>query len=410
MLISFRYTLDTYLCHFLHSRKFADNVEHSTLIRIHCISRCLVPSYQRRRCQVLDPAQLKEQLELDRNCWWRAQEEAQSRILSRYDPLVRQTADVAAKWTALAVESQNAIRRLFLNRLRRDHGSKVLAAGGWTELVDQLTHQRAAWHFAESSLCGWQLDATEGYQRMHLRLGKCTLNVDAKYLLPRSRSMLEPEKLPRPLESILRMSTLKTIDDAISHDDERIVRAINCWLVTTTAETMGELILTDSWMAFLSSETTESFSCTKYEDVREILPRRFQLQERALELFLCDSRTQFYVFNSLEERNITQKELVDLCPKLIPPESLAEVTQLWRDSQITNFEYLVFLNKFAGRSYNDLMQYPIFPFILADYESALLDLDNPHIYRNFKKPMAVQVYNCLLVIRFFSFVIENLNI
>lgn len=340
---------------------------------------------------MLDPVHLKEQLELERSGWWRSQEEAQNRILSRYDPLVRQTADVAAKWTTLAVESQNSIRRLFLNRLRRDHGSKVLAAGGWIELVDQLTHQRAAWHFADSYLCGWQLDATEGYQRMHLRLEKCALNVDAKYLLPRSRSMLEPEKLPRPLESILRMSALKSIDDAIGHNGEKIIRAINCWLVTTTAETMGELILTDRWMTFLSSEMTQSFSCIKYDDVREILPRRFQLQERALELFLCDSRTQFFVFNSLEERNCTQRELSELCPKLIPPESLAEVTQLWRDSQITNFEYLVFLNKFAGRSYNDLMQYPIFPFVLADYESPLLDLDNPHIYRNFKKPMAVQV-------------------
>jgi hypothetical protein len=29
---------------------------------------------------------------------------------------------------------------------------------------------------------------------------------------------------------------------------------------------------------------------------------------------------------------------------------------------------------------------------LADYESPLLDLDDPHVYRNFKKPMAVQVW------------------
>ena len=27
------------------------------------------------------------------------------------------------------------------------------------------------------------------------------------------------------------------------------------------------------------------------------------------------------------------------------------------------------LNTLAGRSYNDLMQYPIFPWVLADYES-----------------------------------------
>ncbi|XP_057369283.1 lysosomal-trafficking regulator-like [Daphnia carinata] len=386
----FTNTLDTYLCHFLHSRKFTDNVEHTTLIKIHCISRCLVGSHQSRRCQVLDPAQLKEQFEIDRSIWWRTQEEAQIRILSRYDALVRQTADVAAKWTTVAVGTQNNIRRLFLNRLRRDHGSKVLAAGGWIELVDQLTHQRAAWHFAKSYVRGWELDPIEGYQRMHLRLRRAALNVDAKYLLERSRSLLEPEKLSQPLESILRMSTVKSVDDVIGHDDEKVLRAISCWLVTTTAEIMGELVLTEKWMTFLSPESNQFFSCTKYEDVREILARRFQLQERALELFMCDNRTQFLVFNSLDERNATQRELSELCPKLIPSESLADVTQLWRESQITNFEYLVFLNKFAGRSYNDLMQYPIFPFVLADYESPLLDLNDPHLYRNFKKPMAVQ--------------------
>ncbi len=37
--------------------------------------------------------------------------------------------------------------------------------------------------------------------------------------------------------------------------------------------------------------------------------------------------------------------------------------------EISNFQYLMALNTLAGRSYNDLMQYPIFPWILADYES-----------------------------------------
>ena len=27
------------------------------------------------------------------------------------------------------------------------------------------------------------------------------------------------------------------------------------------------------------------------------------------------------------------------------------------------------LNTLAGRSYNDLMQYPVFPWVLSDYES-----------------------------------------
>lgn len=37
--------------------------------------------------------------------------------------------------------------------------------------------------------------------------------------------------------------------------------------------------------------------------------------------------------------------------------------------EMSNFEYLMHLNTLAGRTYNDLMQYPVFPWILADYES-----------------------------------------
>jgi len=41
----------------------------------------------------------------------------------------------------------------------------------------------------------------------------------------------------------------------------------------------------------------------------------------------------------------------------------------------------MYLNKFAGRTFNDLMQYPVFPFVLSDYSSSELDLDNFNIYR-----------------------------
>jgi hypothetical protein len=54
------------------------------------------------------------------------------------------------------------------------------------------------------------------------------------------------------------------------------------------------------------------------------------------------------------------------------------------------FQYLMALNTLAGRSYNDLMQYPVFPWILADYTSEDLDLTNPKTFRDLSKPMGAQ--------------------
>lgn len=66
---------------------------------------------------------------------------------------------------------------------------------------------------------------------------------------------------------------------------------------------------------------------------------------------------------------------------------LNTITQLWQHGEITNFEYLMYVNSAAGRSFLDLTQYPIFPWVLADYKSEELDFDDISIYRDLSKPM-----------------------
>ena len=47
-------------------------------------------------------------------------------------------------------------------------------------------------------------------------------------------------------------------------------------------------------------------------------------------------------------------------------------TTKFQRGEITNFQYLMHLNTLACRSYNDLMQYPVFPWVLADYDSEVI--------------------------------------
>ena len=58
--------------------------------------------------------------------------------------------------------------------------------------------------------------------------------------------------------------------------------------------------------------------------------------------------------------------------------------------EINNFQYLMHLNTLAGRSYNDLMQYPVFPWIIADYDSLELDFSQPSTFRDLTMPMGAQ--------------------
>jgi hypothetical protein len=66
------------------------------------------------------------------------------------------------------------------------------------------------------------------------------------------------------------------------------------------------------------------------------------------------------------------------------------LVQKWQRGEISNFNYLMYLNTMAGRTYNDLSQYPIFPWIIKDYDSEVLDLTNPETFRVLSKPMGAQ--------------------
>lgn len=104
-------------------------------------------------------------------------------------------------------------------------------------------------------------------------------------------------------------------------------------------------------------------------------------------------------------------------------------TRKWQEGEMSNFDYLMLLNhRFtlnlssalftkrshlieirAGRTVNDITQYPVFPWVIADYQSSTLglqlrqsfsiltatlftecdylDLNNPNTFRDLSKPI-----------------------
>jgi len=74
---------------------------------------------------------------------------------------------------------------------------------------------------------------------------------------------------------------------------------------------------------------------------------------------------------------------IDL-PKEVQEDNM---TLQWQNGLISNFQYLLYLNSAADRSFNDLTQYPVVPWVICDYTSPELDLNNPKVYRDLSKPM-----------------------
>lgn len=65
-------------------------------------------------------------------------------------------------------------------------------------------------------------------------------------------------------------------------------------------------------------------------------------------------------------------------------------TAKWQKGELSNFYYLMAINTLAGRTFNDITQYPVFPWVIADYTSEDLDLEDPLTFRDLTKPMGAQ--------------------
>jgi hypothetical protein len=142
-----------------------------------------------------------------------------------------------------------------------------------------------------------------------------------------------------------------------------------------------------------------------FDDIYCIYRRRYQLRQNALEFYDINKTGILVAFDNQAKR---EEVLMNTFNARLPNSIFssgafgstmvmsynkfmnnyrAKVTNDWVMGRISNFEFIMNLNTFAGRSYNDLTQYPVFPWIIADYESDNIDLNDPSIYRDLAKPM-----------------------
>jgi factor associated with neutral sphingomyelinase activation len=54
---------------------------------------------------------------------------------------------------------------------------------------------------------------------------------------------------------------------------------------------------------------------------------------------------------------------------------------------MSNYDYLMYLNIMGGRSFDDLGQYPIMPWVISNYEDETLDLNDLKNFRDLSKPI-----------------------
>ncbi|XP_060103883.1 neurobeachin-like protein 2 isoform X1 [Heteronotia binoei] len=304
-----------------------------------------------------------------------------------------------------------------------NHHNTVLKQ--WRALKRLLTSQRSAWADRDPPEMHWKLSGAETYSRMRLKLVP-NYNFDSHAEASALRDNLGADYSPKPTEAFSlavakEAKVSKMQDDQLAEEEllfpdnqvenkeqslrEKLVISEDCELITTVAVVPGRLEVTTQHLYFYdgSSDKEETEEGIGYDfkrplsQLRELHLRRYNLRRSALEFFFIDQANYFLNFKKKVRNNVYSSILGLQPPNQIyygsrSPQELLKasgLTQKWVYREISNFEYLMQLNTIAGRTYNDLSQYPVFPWILKDYISETLDLSNPAVFRDLSKPIGV---------------------
>eukprot|EP01127_Copromyxa_protea_P013582 TRINITY_DN3680_c0_g2_i1.p1 TRINITY_DN3680_c0_g2~~TRINITY_DN3680_c0_g2_i1.p1 ORF type:complete len:1361 (+),score=262.05 TRINITY_DN3680_c0_g2_i1:328-4083(+) len=177
---------------------------------------------------------------------------------------------------------------------------------------------------------------------------------------------------------------------------EKLLYTTKCDLIKGMRQVSGDIEITNIAIYFSNADNMV-FKTIGIQEIGKVFRRRYLLRNRAIEIYTTTGRTYFFAFDSSPGEvvtvlkcflNLRPPNMVDLFTgnqKLLL--NLNRITELWRRREISNFTYLMELNTFAGRSYNDLSQYPVFPWILTDYSSESIDLEDPSVYRDLSRPI-----------------------
>eukprot|EP00795_Rhopilema_esculentum_P002843 gene2843-1077_t len=333
--------------------------------------------------------------------------ETYKRKTDQYNELSKEVAAQGMEVTKNVVEEQDRQRQKLLQLVRGTVSKKVEVKKLWRKIINRLTQERALWCDDPESCCtSWQLDPTEGPSRVRIRLQRCHTEVPQKFFLSSSKKS-KHHQAEQTLSYLFIESCSEDEPTYYTFKTNDTIRFYyHCHRVTPDAKTQGDVLIGETHMYFVGEEILADPNLSqvfvgdkdvisiswRYEEIKEILKRRYSLQDNALEIFLTSGRTFLLAFEDTKCRDEVFEQLISReLPNLVSDAmDLDTLTYRWKEGMITNFEYLTELNKKAGRSFNDLMQYPVFPFILADYESEILDLNDQASFRDLSKPIAVQ--------------------
>lgn len=166
-----------------------------------------------------------------------------------------------------------------------------------------------------------------------------------------------------------------------------------CKIIETFEKFYGTFIMKDDRrlkvkpLLNVTKNCARSFDC---QDVKWMTLYEFYYKKTGIELFLFSSAQSILLdFGNEKTAEKIYQFLLEKCTELIDVR-LNELTKIWNDNLMSNYDYLMYLNRLANRSFNDISRYPIFPWVISDFGSEEFQINFKTQYRDFTKPMHIQ--------------------
>ena len=106
------------------------------------------------------------------------------------------------------------------------------------------------------------------------------------------------------------------------------------------------------------------YKCIYLKDIYFYLERTYLCINNAIEIF-TQNKSYFFIFEEENKKKGFIDRIRNINNKIYPLDKKIVVEE-WKKGYISNFEYLMKVNLLGNRSYKDLNQYPVFPWLVKD--------------------------------------------
>ena len=161
-------------------------------------------------------------------------------------------------------------------------------------------------------------------------------------------------------------------------------------------------------------------------EINFIFKRKYCFRDNAFEIFTRNHRSYYFKLENYQKRNQFLENLINKSSKsqnnrvIFKPikgidennksiiigyyketeenkaySNITNIIELWKNNKISTFEYLMWINIYGNRSYNDVAQYPIFPWLLLNHEDSKFDslISHSNNIRDLHLPLGLIDFN-----------------